>query len=83
LRRPGAVARGPASIQSAFADFFVLAGANIEVATHSLTLADGVALFEYSVSSDHVLVTDGVDSFVIKNGLIAAHTAHLGGLSVK
>ena len=53
------------------------------MATHSLTLADGVALFEYSVSSDHVLVTDGVDSFVIKNGLIAAHTAHLGGLSVK
>jgi ketosteroid isomerase-like protein len=80
---PGAVAQGPASIQSAFAGFFDLAGANIGVVNHSLTLADGVALFEYSVTSDRVEITDGVDSFVIKNGLIVAHTARLGGLSVK
>ena len=51
--------------------------------TNSLTLADDVALFEYSVNSDHLVVSDGVDSFVIDNGLIVADTAHLGGLSFK
>src|SRR4029453_4014791 len=46
---PGAVTKGPANIQSAFAGFFVLAGANIDVTTQSLTVGDGLALFEYSV----------------------------------
>ena len=78
---PGSVAHGPAEIEAAFASFFALAGGNIHVTTLSLTIADDVALFEYSVTSDHVLVTDGVDSFVIDNGSIIAHTAHLGGLS--
>jgi ketosteroid isomerase-like protein len=80
---PGSVVQGSASIQSTFGGFFSLAGGNIEVTTRSLTLADGVALFEYAVTSDHVEVVDGVDSFVIEKGLILAHTAHLGGLSVK
>jgi len=53
------------------------------VTTRSLTLANGVALFEYSVTSDHVEVADGVDSFLIEKGLIVAHTARLGDLSVK
>ena len=80
---PGSVAQGPNNIEAAFASFFALAGGNIHVTTNSLTLADDVALFEYSVDSDHVIVSDGVDSFVIDNGLIAAQTAHLGGLSFK
>lgn len=80
---PGSVVQGPANIQSTFGGFFSLAGGNIEVMTRSLTLADGVALFEYSVTSDHVEVADGVDSFVIEKGLIVAHTARLGDLSVR
>ncbi|TMH32495.1 MAG: nuclear transport factor 2 family protein [Betaproteobacteria bacterium] len=80
---PGAVAQGPAEIEAAFAPFFALAGGNIHVTTTSLTIAGDFTLFEYSVTSDHVVVTDGVDSFVIDKGLIIAHTAHLGGFSVK
>jgi hypothetical protein len=80
---PGAVARGPDNIEAAFAPFFALAGGNIQVATKSLTLADDVALFEYSIDSNHVVVSDGVDTLVIDNGLIVAHTAHLGGFAIK
>jgi hypothetical protein len=67
---PGSVAEGRDNIEAAFAPFFALAGGNIHVTTNSLTLAEDVALFEYSVNSDHVVVSDGVDSFVIDNGLL-------------
>jgi uncharacterized protein (TIGR02246 family) len=80
---PGAVARGRENIEAIFAPFLAVAGGNIHVATHSLTIAADVALFEYSVDSDHVVVSDGTDTFVIDNGLIVAHTARLGGLSLK
>jgi hypothetical protein len=59
------------------------AGGNIQVTTNSSTIADDVALLEYAVTSSHVTVSDGVDSFVIDNGLIVAQTAHLGGLAIQ
>jgi hypothetical protein len=60
-----------------------LAGGNIQVTTNSSTIADDVALLEYAVTSSHVTVSDGVDSFVIDNGLIVVQTAHLGGLAIQ
>jgi ketosteroid isomerase-like protein len=80
---PATVTRGRKNIQAAFASFFALAGGNIQVTTNSSTIADDVALLEYAVTSSHVTVSDGVDSFVIDNGLIVAQTAHLGGLAIQ
>jgi uncharacterized protein (TIGR02246 family) len=80
---PSTVVRGRDDIESAFAGFFALAGAGIQVSTISSTIADDVALLEYTVSSSHVTVSDGVDSFVVDNGLIVAQTGRLGGLAVK
>jgi len=81
--QPDAVAHGRHEIQATFAFFFGIAGGNIAVFTNSLTFAANAALFEYAVDSNNVVVSDGVDTFVIRNGLIAVHTAHLGGLSFK
>jgi uncharacterized protein (TIGR02246 family) len=80
---PETVTRGRANIQAAFAYFITLAGGNIQVTTNSLTIADDVALFEYAVTSCHVTVSDGVDTFVIDNGLIVVQTARLGGFTIK
>jgi len=78
---PDTATQGQQNIEAVFAQFLGFAGGNIQVTTKSLTIADGFGLFEYSISSDHVTVTDGVDTFVIDHGLIEVHTAHLGGLS--
>jgi len=83
LIQPGSVAYGKQQIQATFASFFDIAGGNIVVSGHSLTFGESAALFEYSVDSDHVVVSDGVDTFVIRHGLIEVHTAHLGGLLFK
>jgi hypothetical protein len=80
---PSTVVRGRDDIESAFAGFFALAGAGIQVSTISSTIADDAALLKYTVSSSHVTVSDGVDSFVVDNGLIVAQTGRLGGLAVK
>ena len=80
---PATITRGRTNIQAAFASFFTLAGGNIQVTTNSSTIADDVALLEYAVTSSHVTVSDGVDSFVIDNGLIVVQTAHLGGLAIQ
>jgi len=80
---PGAVTQGRADIEAAFGSFIALAGGNIGVTTNTLTIVDDVAQFEYSVTSDHVVITDGVDTFLIENGLIVLQTARLGGFAVK
>jgi SnoaL-like domain len=81
--QPGAVAHGRRAIQATFAFFFGIAGGKITVPVKSLTFAANTALFEYAVDSNHVVVSDGVDTFVIRQGLITVHTARLGGLAVK
>jgi hypothetical protein len=81
--QPGAVAHGRREIQATFAFFFGIAGGNITVPVKSLTFAANTALFEYAVDSTHVVVSDGVDTFVGRHGLITVHTARLGGLAVK
>lgn len=81
--QPGAVARGRDEIARTFAFFFGATGGNIDVSVKSLTFAANIALFEYALDSNRAVVPDGVDTFVIRNGLIAVHTAHLGGLAFK
>jgi ketosteroid isomerase-like protein len=80
---PGAVARGPANIEEVFAEFFGLTGGDIVVTVNTLTIVDDIALVEYAVTSEHVVIEEGVDTFVVEHGLISAQTAHLGGLSVR
>src|SRR2546422_8912693 len=81
---PGSVATGRSQVQATFAYFLGLAGRNVSLSLHSLTIAANTALLEYAVDSDHLVVADGgVDTFVVRNGLIVAQTAHLGGPSFK
>jgi ketosteroid isomerase-like protein len=80
---PGAVAQGPANIKEVFAEFFDLTGGNVVVTVNTLTIVDNIVLMEYAITSEHVVIEDGVDTFVVEHGLISAHTAHLGGLSVR
>jgi|SRR3954471_1728927 uncharacterized protein (TIGR02246 family) len=80
---PGSVATGRTQIQATFGYFFSITGGNVSLSLHSLTIAGNAALLEYAVDSNHLVVSDGVDTFVVRHGLIVAQTAHLGGLSVK
>jgi ketosteroid isomerase-like protein len=75
---PGNVAQGRTKVEATFASFFGLAGGNIQVTVTTLTIADEFALLEYSVTSNHITVIDGADSFVVRNGLIVGQTAHFG-----
>jgi len=74
LIMPNTVIRGQDAIESFYVQTFSAAGGTIVVAPKSLTIADDIALAEYSISSPNVIVTDGVDTFVIDKGLITAHT---------
>ena len=78
---PGTVVRGRENIQATFAGFFQSAGAINQVPVTSLTIEDDIALMTYAVDSTHIVVSSGVDTFVIRHGLIVAHTAYLGGLT--
>jgi len=80
---PGQVARGPDQIEMLFANFFALMGGNISVQLTSATSAAAYTQILYTINSAHVIVTDGVDTFVIRHGRIAAQTARLGGLSFR
>ncbi len=80
---PGSVARGPDEIQATFAGFLQSAGAINSVSVESMTIENGAALMTYKVDSQHIVVTEGVDTFVASRGRIVLHTAYLGGLSVR
>src|SRR4029077_10190821 len=76
--QPGGAAQGRQQIRDAFAGFFAAAGGNLQVATRSLTFFGDAALFEYAISSTHLLVGDGVDTFVIRHGMIELQALRLG-----
>ena len=80
---PGLVAQGPEQIAAAFAGFFANAGAINSVTVTSTTTQAGAILTTYKVDSAHVLVSDGVDTFVIEKGRIVLQTAYLGGLTTR
>ena len=77
---PGSVAQGPEQIEAAFAGFFQTAGVILSVTTTSMTAQDGAILMTYAIDGQHVVVSAGVDTFVIDKGRIVLQTAYLGGL---
>jgi len=77
----GGIAQGRSNIEAVFASLLSQAGKPIAVTVRTATISGDVALLEYQITSAHVVVTDGVDTFVIEDGYIVDHTAHLGGLS--
>jgi ketosteroid isomerase-like protein len=79
---PTGIVQGRANIAAVYASFFALRGGNVDETTTSLTISDDIAMLEYTVTSDHVSVSDGVDSFVSDKGQITAQTAYLGGFAV-
>lgn len=80
---PGSVATGRDQIQATYAFFFGLAGGGIGLSLQSLTTAAETMLIQYAVDSNHLVVSNGVDTFVIHDGLIVAQTAYLGGFALK
>jgi ketosteroid isomerase-like protein len=80
---PGSVAQGPDEIKAAFAGFFQAAGAINSVTVTSTTAQRDAILMTYKVDSEHILVSDGVDTFVIEKGRIVLQTAYLGGLTTR
>jgi len=69
----GSVITGRPAIRSAFLSFFGLLGNTVPTFT-SQTYSGPMALVTYTVNSTNVVVPDGADSFVIKNGRIRYHT---------
>ena len=80
---PGSVAQGPDEIQTVFAGFLQAAGAINGVSVTSTTTQGDAILMTYKVDSEHILVSDGVDTFVIEKGHIVLQTAYLGGLTTR
>ena len=80
---PGSVAQGPDEIQAAFAGFFQAAGAINSVTVTTTTTQGDAILMTYKVDSEHILISDGVDTFVIEKGCIVLQTAYLGGLTTR
>lgn len=72
---PEGVTRGTAAIRELFAGLLqALPKAQWNVKT---TVADNVLLLEWTADSDRASVSDGVDTFIFKDGLIQYQTARL------
>ena len=80
---PGSVAQGPEQIQAAFAGFFQAAGALNSLEITSTTVQGSAILITYKIDSEHFLVSDGVDTFVIEKGRIVLQSGNLGGLTIR
>ena len=83
LMLPGSVAQGPEQIQAVFAGFFQAAGALNSLTITSTTIQGGAILMTYMIDSEHIVVTDGVDTFVIEKGRIVLQAGNLGGLTTR
>ena len=80
---PGTVVQGPEQIQALFAGFFQAAGTLNSVTITSTTVQGGAILMTYKIDSQHIVVTDGVDTFVIEKGRIVLQSGNLGGLTTR
>jgi ketosteroid isomerase-like protein len=83
LMLPGSVARGPDQIEAVFAGFFQAAGPLNNLTITSTTVEGGAVLITYKIDSEHILVSDGVDTFVIEKGRIVLQAGNLGGLTTR
>ncbi len=72
---PGTVISGKANVLAAFEAFAQLLGGQLPSIT-SVTASGQVVLVDYTLDSPHVVVPLGVDTFVVKEGLIRYQTVH-------
>jgi ketosteroid isomerase-like protein len=72
----GGVVRGTEEIRDAFTRTFEQLP-NVEFSGVILTEAEGVVLMEWSMDSDVATASDGVDTFIVRDGLIIAQTARV------
>ena len=49
----------------------------------STTVQGGAILMTYKIDSEHILVSDGVDTFVIEKGRILLQAGNLGGRTTR
>lgn len=80
---PGTLAVGVEQIQATFAGLLRSAGALNSLVVTSTTTRDGVILLTYKIDSEHILVAEGADTFIIEKGRILAQTIFLGGVSLR
>lgn len=71
----GTVITGKESILRGFAAFAARIGGQIPTVT-SVTACGEVVLVEYRLETPDLLIPDGVDTFVVRDGLIRYQTVH-------
>jgi uncharacterized protein (TIGR02246 family) len=71
---PGAAIEGADAIKAAFAETFTQLPGAVFTKT-SVTEAGGTILLEWTLESDVATASDGIDTVVVKDGLIVAQTA--------
>jgi uncharacterized protein (TIGR02246 family) len=72
---PGSVVRGREAIKAAFVQFGSLFG-GVLPAPSTVTVEGEVVLVTFSLFTPGASIPDGADTFVIRDGLIQAHTVH-------
>ncbi len=72
---PGTVVRGRAAVTQAFLGFGALFGGAQPTVT-STTEADDVLLLTYTLTGPTLSITDGADTFVVRNGRFVRQTVH-------
>ena len=72
---PGSVVQGREAIKAAFIQFGSLFGGVIP-APSTVTVEGDVVLVTFSLVTPGASIPDGADTFVIRDGLIRAHTVH-------
>ncbi|MEU7814533.1 nuclear transport factor 2 family protein [Pseudonocardia sp. NPDC049154] len=74
LITPGAALQGHEALRQAFGGL-IEQMPNCVFTEKSVTEADGVILLEWGLESDVATVSDGIDTVVVRDGLIVAQTA--------
>jgi ketosteroid isomerase-like protein len=72
---PGSVVRGREAIKAAFIQFGAMFGGLIPPPS-TVTAEGDVVLVTFSLVTSGASIPDGADTFVIRDGLIRAHTVH-------
>jgi ketosteroid isomerase-like protein len=74
LLMPGATLQGHEGLRQAFGGLLEQMP-NAVFTERSVTEADGVILLEWTLESDVATASDGIDTVVVRDGLIVAQTA--------
>ena len=80
---PGTVIQGREAIQATYAGLLKSAGVLNSLTLTSLTTERDTVLLTYALDSEHIVVSAGVDTFVIEKGRIVLQTVVLGGFATR